>query len=316
VILTSPLVLHVLAIVGLDAKAKGHTLLEFHRSKRDTYSSECSCCGAPATVTCSIYKYEKLGAAFASTCGPGMVLGMGNIIVGGTELSPPENLVVQNYLMPGIVRFKNAKRTHAVNELILHETVTASSKQTVDVLVQRGLGVHFIIGADGTIYQHGDLLEDELWHAAQHNDNSVGIEVVNPYYPSYRPSNSPWPLVIDAPWAHKGTYVVPTREQAEATYLLTSWLCGEDTAGLEIPRIWAGVENGRMAFGRVAAAAVRAPGIYAHYYFGHADGAWLALYCWLRMVAELEASDAFDTAVTRATGAKGFVDISDLAPVG
>ena len=34
------------------------------------------------------------------------------------------------------------------------------------------------------------------------------------------------------------------------------------------------------------------------------------------MVAELEADEAFDVAVARATDAKGFVDISDLAPAG
>lgn len=246
-----------------------------------------------------------------------MLSGMGNLIIKGVELTPPEGLVVENYAMPGIVRFKNAKRNRPVNELILHETVTSSCSQTVDVLVQRGLGVHFIIGAEGIVRQHGDLYEDDLWHANQHNDNSVGIELVNPYYPSYRPANSPWSLVIDAPWAHKGKYTVPTAEQVEATYLLTAWLTSEDAVGLEIPRIWPGMmPQGRIAFGPVAAATQRAPGIYAHYYFGHADGAWLALYCWLRMVAGLEATEAYAVAVERSTGAHGYVDVSDLIPVG
>lgn len=240
---------------------------------------------------------------------------MGNILVHGQEAAPPPGLVVENYTMNGVVRFKNeVRRPPFVNEVILHETVTSSARQTVDVLHQRGLGVHFIISSDGIVHQHGDVVDDELWHGSQHNGPSVGIEVVNPYYPKYRPSNSPWTQVIDAPWAHEGKYVVPTFEQAEATCMLTSWLCGEKTNELDIPRTWIGIRNKRLAMGRVAGAEKCAPGIYAHYYFGHADAAWLVLYCWLRMVAELEAPDAYSEAIKRATGARGSVDLSDLIP--
>ncbi len=235
---------------------------------------------------------------------------MSNILVNGRELSPG-GLVVENYLMAGIARFKNAARgSKPVTEVILHDTVTASSRATVDVLNQRGLGVHFIIGPEGIIRQHGDLVTDELWHASSHNDNSVGIEVVNPYYPKYRPSNSPWSTVIAAPWAHEGKFVVPTPDQAESTCQLVSWLCGESS--LSIPRIWPGMKNKRLAFSRIADGERRSPGIWAHQYFGHADGAWTTLYCWLRMVAELEAADAYSQAIIRATGAGSSVDLADI----
>lgn len=309
----SPLVAHVLAIVEREAGSHGHLLGAF-RSKEDTYTSECSLCGAPATVTCSIYKYEKLGGAFASRCEAGILRGMSSLLVRGLEVATPSGLVVENFNMAGVVRFKNAPRTaRVVSEVILHETVTTSVRATVDVLQQRGLGVHIIIGPDGIIHQHGDLFDDELWHASQHNGPSVGIEVVNPYYPRYRPTNSPWTTVIDAPWAHEGKYVVPTVDQAEACCQFTSWLCGENSDAIQVPRIWHGMRaDGRMTFGLVPSAAKCSPGIYAHYYFGHCDGAWLALYCWLRMVAELSVDDAYLTAVTRATGARGSVDLSDL----
>lgn len=303
---------HVLAVLSSEAAAIGHELGDFV-AREDVYTARCLDCGSCASVVCTAHRYEKFGGAFASPCEAGILPGMSNILVGGQEVPPPSTLTVQNFLMAGVTRFKNASRgAKPVNEVILHETVTSSAKQTVDVLNQRGLGVHFIVGSDGTVYQHGDLVQDELWHASQHNDNSVGIEVVNPYYPSYRPNNSPWGTVIDAPWAHKGKYTVPTPEQAEATCTLLSWLCGEKTGGMDIPREWVGYTPQRLSFDRVPSAAQRAPGIYAHHYFGHMDGCWLVLYCWLRMVAELEAPDAYADAVRRATGVRGFVDLSDL----
>src|SRR5690606_36552228 len=102
-------------------------------------------------------------------------------------------------------------------QLILHETVTRSVDSTVKVLLKRKLGVQLIVGPDGEVTQHGDLADDRLAHAGGHNSPSVGIEVVNPYYPKYASAKHPWKRVIDAPWAHRRRYVVPTPEQAEAT---------------------------------------------------------------------------------------------------
>lgn len=295
-----------------DAKYNGHELQEFRSSEVDTYTSECRDCGETATVVCSPKKYEKFGGAFLKRCEAGILPGMSNILVGGVERTPPNALVVENFKMSGVVRFKNAKRgAKPVNELILHETVTASSRATVDVLNQRGLGVQFIIGPDGIVRQHGDLIEDEHWHAGPHNDNSVGIEVVNPYYPKYRPTNSPWTQVIDAPWAHEGKYVVPTIEQAEATSVLTDWLTTSES-GLQIPRKWRGLKGRKMHFGRIPGAEKRAPGIYAHYYFGHADGCWLTLYCWLRLEAGCDLGMAYSEATRRTTGLRGMCDLSDF----
>jgi hypothetical protein len=55
-----------------------------------------------------------------------------------------------------------------------------------------------------------------------------------------------------------------------------------------------------------------APGVLAHQYFDHADGAWLALYAWLRIEAGLGAERAFEEAERRATGAHTSADVSDL----
>src|SRR5690606_4467618 len=79
-------------------------------------------------------------------------------------------------------------------ELVIHETVTRSVDATIAVLKKRGLGVHLVMDADGSLTQHGDLATDILWHASQHNGASFGVEVVNPYYPSYLKPGLPWNL--------------------------------------------------------------------------------------------------------------------------
>ena len=42
-----------------------------------------------------------------------------------------------------------------------------------------------------------------LAHAGGHNGPSIGVEVVNPYYPTHLRDGLPWSRVIDAPWAHR-----------------------------------------------------------------------------------------------------------------
>jgi len=242
---------------------------------------------------------------------------MSGFIVNGQPRTKPPGVSVRNFTDAAVRRFRGRDRSKVpVTELILHETVTRDVRSTVRVLERRGLGVHLIVGPDGEVTQHGDLAIDQLAHAGSHNRASVGIEVVNPYYPSLLKPCLPWSEVIDAPWAHKGKYVLPTPAQAEATALLVAWLTSPAVCGLNIPRDWLGLADGRLAMGRVEAAGRRRPGIYAHHYFGHADGAWLALYAWLRIEAGLTPEAAYREAVARASGAKRRVDLRDLNAAG
>ena len=72
------------------------------------------------------------------------------------------------------------------------------------------------------------------------------------------------------------------------------------------------VADGRVRMGRVDGGDQRRPGVYAHHYFGHADGAWLVLYAWLRLEIGLPPCAAYEEAVRRATGARSTIDVSDL----
>lgn len=236
---------------------------------------------------------------------------MNGMIIHEQEFPAPEGMQVLNFKTGGLHRFINQKRLQPVTELVIHETVTSSAKATLDVLQQRNLGVHFIVGADGTVYQHGDLKDDFLWHASEHNPQSVGIETVNPYYPEYMPKGGPWSKTIPAPWAHRGTYCVPTPMQAEAVCELTGWITSPAAEGLDIPKKWVGVTEDRHMMMGLLPQSANGPGIYAHQYFGHMDGAWLVLYCWLRLEAGLDPATAFDTACTMAGGVK-YVDLSSF----
>lgn len=138
------------------------------------------------------------------------------------------------------------------------------------------------------------------------------IEVVNPYYPKYASAKLPWKRIIDAPWAHQRRYVVPTPEQAETTAQLVRLLTSDDVEELSIPRTWRGLSGTRLAMSRLADGDQRVPGIYAHTYFHHADGAWLALYAWLRLEAGMPECIAYEEAIRRATGVRRHVDLADL----
>jgi hypothetical protein len=153
-----------------------------------------------------------------------------------------------------------------------------------------------------------------MQHAGrEHNRASVGIEVVNPYYPRNLKPNSPWQRVIAAPWAHGGFYVVPTLAQAEATAFLTAWLMGAVHPAMAVARRWVGLREGRFAMSRLKISRAGA-GIYAHQYFGHADGAWLALYTWLRLEAGFTPAAAYEEALQRATRVRQFVNVRDMLP--
>ena len=233
-------------------------------------------------------------------------------IVGGKPIDPSPGLDVLNFNAAGVHRFRCRDRAgKPVTELVIHETVTRSAEETVTVLKKRRLSVHLILDEDGRFTQHGDLANDNLAHASQHNVASVGIEVVNPYYPSYLKPGMPWSTVIDAPWAHKKKYVLPTPSQAEAVARFVEWVTSP-ASGLAIPRTWIGLAGTKLAMAEVESAAKLKPGVYAHHYFGHADGSLLVLYAWLRLEAGLAPEAAFTEAVRRGTGVRWNVDLADL----
>lgn len=66
-----------------------------------------------------------------------------------------------------------------VDQFVLHFDGCCTSRQCAGVLEERGLSVHFLLDADGTVYQALDL-SARAWHATIANDRSIGIEIANP----------------------------------------------------------------------------------------------------------------------------------------
>lgn len=228
------------------------------------------------------------------------------VIIDGRDLEVP-GLRVRNFRTDlSVHRFVNASRTPPIaNAIVLHETVTTSWEVTVSVLKARGLGVHFIVDPTGVVFQHADCIRDLMWHGTLFNRTSVGIECVNPYEPKYLPAGgSPWGQIIDAPWAVGGKYVVPTAAQSESVTGLVDFLSSAEANPVAVPQFWPGFQGThRLAMGRIHADVTANPGIHAHMYFGHGDGAWLALYAWLRLEACLDPDPAYTKAIELARGA-------------
>jgi len=232
------------------------------------------------------------------------------------ELYKPKNLYVKTWRDGEQKLTVKGKRAYATT-IVAHETVTRSVADTVKVLKTRengNLGIHLICGPDGSFTQHADLCNEIVWHAGSHNSVSIGIEVVNPYYPEYLKKGDPWNKIINAPWAHKKKYVVPTKEQAESFAQFVLWCTSGDVSGINVPRIWPCINGNKFYMGPVAACKNPTPGIYSHMNIGnHADGAWLVLYAWLRIEVGLSEYLAYEEAIRRAEGVKSYIDISDLS---
>lgn len=214
------------------------------------------------------------------------------MVNGRAQVGPAGMRIIQGAPFTG-----RQRRASDVTQVVVHESVTRSAASTEAVLRKRNLSVHLMVVPTGEVQQHGDLGRLRLVHAAGQNGPSVGIEVVNPYYPGIRDriGLSTWKRVLKAAWAHKGRYLVPTPAQAEATAQLIAWLTSPAST-LGIPRTWPGILNGRLRMGPLPAADPRGPGIWAHHYTAHADGAWPVLYAWLRIEARLAADVAYEQA--------------------
>jgi hypothetical protein len=220
------------------------------------------------------------------------------LICNGIPHSAPAGVRVRNYQSDGVVPFKGTRRKQPVSEVILHETVTRDVKTTVRVLQKRRLGVHFIIGPDGTVTQHADPALARLEHAAPHNVRSVGIEIVNPVEVRFMKLGLPWDSYINAPWAVGRRYVLPRWPQVEAAAQLIAWLTTGDKHGLRIPRRWTNLRDGCFHMGRVAGADAPQPGLYAHSSFHHSDGSWPLLYAYLRLERGLTVEQAYSLATS------------------
>lgn len=181
-----------------------------------------------------------------------------------------------------------------ITQIVLHESVTNSRDATVKVLSARHLGVHFIVDTDGSVTQHVPV-ELACAHAegfgkpSEHNEASIAVEVVNPYYGGD----------LACSWAHKGKYNAPPQVQLESVWALIRGLGVEiafpanDDRGFRWGRWW----NHEGAVG-----------IMAHQRWAHADGLFVEHYCWARARGYLPDA-AYPLTVTAAVAGQSWTQL-------
>jgi len=213
-----------------------------------------------------------------------------NVIVDGEKIGLPQFLLdvgasASNYIEDDDVHFRPLRGRQTPVYHVLHETVTNSKNGTVNALLSRKFksgrtcGVHFILGVDGHISCHNDLVRESPIHANYLNTRAVGTELVNPYNPLY--AKPPFVESIPAEWwtwVPKGgsrRYVLPTLAQMKVLPLLCQWISDiVPSIPLEFPTVGLNAKNPKIEGCRKYA--LPKHGHIAHRDFStHADGRYL-----------------------------------------
>jgi hypothetical protein len=192
---------------------------------------------------------------------------------------------------------RSGKRSKQLDQIILHESVTSSRAATERVLKKRRLSVHFMVDRDGTVTQHASTQKATFHAGSGHNSRSIGVEMVSPYYGARAKQKD---VVVDAVWAHKKRYILPSIEQAEACFRLVQWLCLES----DVPFVFPCVNSDRsFRWGR-SEESCEGSGVIAHHRFHHADGLFFEHYCASRKGSRLSPDEAYAETVFSATSMK------------
>ena len=162
---------------------------------------------------------------------------MGNIIFNGTAFRVPFDNEVRNFVEhpDTVTQFKSHGKIKKHKHIVWHENAGMFLRNLIRTCLKKAYGYTIDIDWDGTIIQHNDL-SDLLWHGSQCNKTGNGVNIVNPYYPTYyRPdlktSSEPRGLrrrLKARWWTHcfpgNREYVAPTTKQLEAARVLAPFL--------------------------------------------------------------------------------------------
>ena len=154
-----------------------------------------------------------------------------SIVIQGKLVELPNQIHSTNYLSDGEPHLFNKPRKKQLQHIVIHETAGVSARRAKETLEKKKLGIHLILARDGKISCHADLINDVCYHGNQLNQTSIGIEVVNPYYPHIgKVVSYPVEIITAKWWTHtaKGKskgYVLPSNEQITTLKIIVPWLC-------------------------------------------------------------------------------------------
>jgi len=225
------------------------------------------------------------------------------IIINGESVPISQEMIdlgitASNYMDDGEKQFTQYRKRKTASVFVIHESVTTSAAATNRILDAKrnrsanqgknkgkgwDYGIHLNMCPDGHIICHADLVQHRLVHANHMNDESIGIEVVNPYNPAF--GGAPFTRIIKGPWwcwrpkNREKLYTLPTPEQMRAIYPLVRFLTSEiPTLPLAFPTKDLGPRNTRIEGWRDGKKV--GAGIVAHRDFAsHADGRYLLEHC-------------------------------------
>lgn len=186
-------------------------------------------------------------------------------------------------IQPRPIKFFELPRDRNIlNSIIIHESVDDSLESTERALLGKppGLGVHFTVTQDGSIYSYNDP-KNQVIHLPIMNTRSIGVEIVNRYL-GYNKKESDKRDTVNGKWViHSGSdknaqqiYIVPTRKQLESAFKLIKNLC----INYQIPIAFPSVNNGYFIWGQ-SPGILKSAGISSHQHVGgHADGTYIEYY--------------------------------------
>lgn len=225
------------------------------------------------------------------------------MIIGGRSVKLSEEMLAlgitaSNYQDDDEHRFGQFRDRQRVTSFVIHESVTMSAAQTNRILDKKrensakkgrnggkgwDYGIHLNLCPDGHITCHADLILHRLVHGNQMNDDSIGLEVVNPYNPAY--AASPFTETIKGPWwcwkpkNREKVYTLPTPAQMRAIFPLVKFLC-DNVPDLPLEFPTAHLNSRKRRIDDWDKGAKTGPGIVCHRDFAsHADGRYLLEHC-------------------------------------
>jgi hypothetical protein len=166
--------------------------------------------------------------------------GYSNLIING-KLEPIAWHTVKKDFLPSKC-YRTSRRERKPHVIVTHWDVCTSADSCKRVLEKRNISTHFVIDNDGTIVQLVDT-NNIAWHAKGANNNSIGIDISNAYYPKYastyrKKGLPPRPILTDSVVhgrklrEHLGYYP----EQIQAYSVLINFLCKQYDIPLDYPK--------------------------------------------------------------------------------
>lgn len=237
------------------------------------------------------------------------------VVVDGVESPAPAGLTWRNWTAPGVQQYRKRPQLHNrpvgdIRQVVVHESRDSTWR---DPDYPKGVQLH--IERDGTVVQHNDVV-DMLHHAGVFSDHSVGIEVVNPVFDTDANADAvekPAGERIRVAWAPSKSdpyYVLPPQAQVEALARTVAFLRERFGITDNWPQVMEHPDprqktalagrwfyllstRGHVYFSNLTAE----PWTSSHSVLVHnEDGAFPALYCYLRLHKQQSSADAYQLA--------------------